>query len=135
MEDAWDAVEDGYTPPGFPADPLALLHALSGALILVLMLVRLAIRLRHGAPPLPPGTPAMISFAAHANHFAFYGILVLLPLSGAAAILLGIDDAADLHRTLVLLLFVLIAMHIGGVVYHTVLRRDGLIWRMLAPRR
>jgi cytochrome b561 len=62
-------------------------------------------------------------------------VLILLPLSGATAILHGVDHAADLQSLLVPLLWLLIAAHLGGVIYHTVIRRDGLVWRMLAPGR
>ena len=132
MEDFWDMVEDGEAS-GLPGDPVALLHMASGASILVLMIVRVAVRLRSGAPPLPAGMPRLLKLAAHLNHLAFYAILILLPLSGATAIFLGIEDSADLHGALVPLLFLLIAAHIGGVIYHTFIRRDGLIWRMLRP--
>jgi cytochrome b561 len=132
MEDFWDLVEDGEAA-GLPDDPIALLHMASGASILVLMLIRLAVRLRLGAPPLPADMPAVLRLAAHLNHFAFYAILILLPLSGTTAIFLGVEDAADLHGALVPLLFLLIAAHLGGVAYHTFIRRDGLIWRMLRP--
>jgi cytochrome b561 len=134
MEDFWDDAEDGEAS-GLPGDPVALLHMGSGAAILVLMLLRLGMRLRHGAPGLPADMSPLLRFAAHANHYAFYGLLILLPLSGATAIFLGFEDAADVHSTLVPLLFLLIAAHLGGVVFHTFIRRDGLIWRILKPQR
>jgi cytochrome b561 len=132
MEDFWDAVEHGEAS-GLPGDPVALVHAGSGATILVLMLFRLFVRVRHGSPDLPADMPSILKFAAHANHYAFYGLLIALPLSGASAVLLGIEDAADIHGALVPLLFLLIAAHLGGVIYHTFVRRDGLLWRMLTP--
>jgi cytochrome b561 len=134
MEDFWDAVEHGEAA-GLPDDSGAMLHGVSGATILILMLVRLATRLRYGAPPLSIDMPRILKLAAHLNHFAFYVILIALPLAGATAILFRWEDAADLHSALVPLLFLLIAAHLGGVAYHTVIRRDGLIWRMLKPGR
>ena len=133
MEDFWDSVEDGEAG-GIPDDPIALLHMASGASILLLMLFRIFVRLRFGAPALPAGMPAILKLAARLNHFAFYAILIVMPLSGATAIFLGVEDAADLHKTLVPVLFLLIAAHLGGVAYHTFLRRDGLLWRMLPLR-
>jgi cytochrome b561 len=133
MEEFWDEVEHGEAS-GFPGDPVALIHAGSGASILLLMLFRLFVRLRHGAPKLPADMPPILKFAARANHYAFYALLIALPLSGASALLLGIEDAADLHSTLVPLLFLLIAAHLGGVVYHMAIRRDGILWRMLPGR-
>jgi cytochrome b561 len=133
MEEFWDAVEDGGAT-GLPDDPVALLHMASGASILILMLIRLAVRLRHGAPALPADMPPILKLAARANHYAFYALLIAMPLGGAAAVFLKIEAAADLHAALVPVLFVLIAAHLAGVLYHTVLRRDGLAWRMLKPQ-
>jgi cytochrome b561 len=133
MEDFWDLVEHEEAV-GLPADPLALAHAASGATVLLLMAGRILMRLRYGAPPLPRDTPPILRLAAHANHLAFYLVLVLLPLSGAIAVLFAVEDAADLHESLMALLFVLIALHIGGVAFHTFVRRDRLLWRMLPQR-
>jgi cytochrome b561 len=133
MEDFWDRVEDGDAA-GLPDDPVALLHAVSGASILLLMLIRIGLRLRHGAPPLPIGMPKALKLAAHLNHLAFYAVLIALPLAGATAILFGIEDAADIHGALFWLLVLLIAAHLGGVVFHTFIRRDGLLRRMLPGR-
>ena len=96
------------------------------------MLIRIIVRLGSARRPSPPAC-RLPELAAHLNHLAFYAILILLPVTGAAAIFLGIEDAADLHGTLLPLLFLLIAAHIGGVIYHTFIRRDGLLWRMLRP--
>ena len=130
MGDFWDEVEDGEAS-GLPGDPVALLHMGSGASILVLMLIRLFVRWRYGAPGLPADMPPILKLAAHANHYAFYGLLILMPLGGAAAVFLGIEFAAEIHAALVPVLFVLIAAHLAGVIYHTAIRRDGLVWRML----
>jgi cytochrome b561 len=133
MEDFWDAVEHGEAG-GLPEGPTALIHLGSGATILVLMLARALTRLRFGAPPLPSDLPRIIRLAAHLNHFAFYVLLIATPLAGLAAVFLRSDDAADLHGTLVWLLILLIGLHVAAVIYHTFVRRDGLIWRMLVAR-
>jgi cytochrome b561 len=132
MEHYWDRVRQG-TEDGLPTDFLSLLHAASGAAILVLVLLRLVLRRRWGTPPLSDMHPAL-SAAARANHFAFYVVLILLPLSGTAAVLGGIGWSAALHGLLVTLLWVLVGLHVLAVIYHTAVRRDGLIWRMLVPR-
>lgn len=134
MEDFWDRVEDGEAA-ALPDGPIALLHLASGACILLLMLLRIVLRLRSGAPALPLDMPRVARAAAHINHLAFYAILILLPLTGAAAVFLGFEEAADLHGSLFWLLVLLIAAHLGGVVYHTFIRRDGLLRRMLPPGR
>ena len=110
---------------------VALLHLASGASILILMLIRIAVRLGYGAPPLPAGMPTAPEARRPSQPSRLLRGLILLPLTGATAIFFGIEDAADLHGTLVLLLFLLIAAHLGGVAFHTFIRRDGLLWRML----
>jgi cytochrome b561 len=77
--------------------------------------------------------PAGLKLLARLNHWAFYLVLVLLPLSGAASLFVT-EDAADLHDVGTKVLLLLIAAHLAGVAYHTLIRRDGLIWRMLRPR-
>jgi cytochrome b561 len=133
MEDFWDRVEDGAAS-GLPDNSVALIHLASGAGILVLMLIRIVARRRFGAPPLPADMSPLLKLAARLNHYAFYVVLILLPLSGASAILLGIEAAADVHSTLVPLLFLLLAAHLAGVAFHAFIRRDGVVWRMLKPR-
>jgi cytochrome b561 len=131
MENFWDDIEDGgYV--SFGEKPGALLHAASGAAILSLMLARLALRLRYGAPPLPADLHPLQALAAHISHFALYAVLLVLPLTGAAAVLLRMEDAADLHSSLTLVLWALIALHIAAAFYHLVIRRDGVFQRIFA---
>jgi cytochrome b561 len=132
MSEFFERVEDDEAGP-VPDDPVALLHAGSGALILILTLVRLGVRMRKGAPPLPLDMPAGLKLLARLNHWAFYLVLVLLPLSGAASLFLT-EDAAGLHNAGTKVLLLLVATHLAGVAYHTLIRRDALIWRMLRPR-
>ncbi len=132
MEEYWNRVEGGAAP-GLPTESLPLLHAGSGAAILVLMIVRLALRRMAGTPPLPNVSPALRA-AGRANHLALYGVLILLPLTGAAAVLAGAGWAAGAHNLLLTVLWLLVALHIAAALYHTFIRRDGLIWRMVVPR-
>src|SRR3954469_23848824 len=59
-------------------DRLYELHKSIGLTVLALALVRIAVRRRRGAPPLEPGVPAWQRFAAHASHYALYGLIVLV---------------------------------------------------------
>lgn len=58
------------------------LHKSFGITILVLSLFRLYWRLTHRVPPLPAPMPAWERLAAHASHYAFYFLIIAMPLSG-----------------------------------------------------
>jgi cytochrome b561 len=71
---------------------------------------------------------------AHLVHAAIYlGLLALVASGGAAMYLDG--RLAFLHITLANIGVGLIAIHVAAALWHQVLRRDGLIERMLPARR
>src|SRR5712691_8243185 len=77
----------GWAIPGAPRetesrDLLLLLHRSVGLSILLVMVVRVAWRLRHPPPPLPAGFPRIEALAAHADHALLYLVLLVMPLSG-----------------------------------------------------
>jgi len=128
-------------------------HDGTGAVLLVLMLLRLATRLVCHVPRLPRGTPHWVATAAHLNHRALYLVLIVQPLlgwlnngaNGYAWSFYGFFDIpspiaqnqalapwfSSLHLWGAEALAVLVAMHLGGVAYHTVIRRDELLRRMI----
>src|ERR1700733_461816 len=61
---------------------LVSIHKPLGVAILVLALIRLAVRLRYGAPALPADLPEPMKLAAHLSHYAFYVWMIALPLIG-----------------------------------------------------
>ena len=61
---------------------LVSIHKPLGIAILALALIRLALRLRYGAPPLPADLPGPMKFAAQASHYAFYVLMIGMPLLG-----------------------------------------------------
>ena len=88
-------------------DTLYDLHRSIGAVLLPLVLGRLLWRLTHPAPPLPADIPAIQQFAAHATHWALYGLLIAasdrrmgrdVGLSRADPGVLAVRVAADLAR-------------------------------------
>lgn len=58
------------------------LHKSLGLTVLVLSTLRLLWRLTHTPPPLPDGMPLWERFAAKATHWAFYALMIVVPLSG-----------------------------------------------------
>jgi hypothetical protein len=55
-----------------------------GIAILALALIRLAVRLRYGAPALPADLPEPMKLAAHLSHYALYALMIGMPLLGWA---------------------------------------------------
>ncbi|WP_373353324.1 cytochrome b [Pseudoroseicyclus sp. CXY001] len=124
MEDAWDLVEDGGAAVG------ALPHRLAGVAILFLTLARLVLRMRYGAPPEPP-MPPLMALAATFSHIALYALLIILPILGLTAWVGGVEAAAELHGTLVWLLWIIVVLHVAAALFHQFVRRDGLMGRMM----
>ena len=130
------------------------IHKSLGFVILVLALVRLAVRLRSGAPPLPADLPAPMKLAAHLSHYALYGLMIGMPLLGwamlsAAAypiVIFGsvylppiVPQSDNLHTllwgahfSLAFVFFGLILMHVAAALFHALVRRDG-VFEAMAP--
>lgn len=122
-------------------------HMIVGGLILLLMLVRLAVRLRTPHPPRSLTGVALFDALAPWVHRAFYAVVILMALSGialsissglGAAVWAGGPMPADFagnpfraaHGVLSKLLMGLIALHIGAVLFHGVVKGDALLGRM-----
>lgn len=134
MQEAWNAYEDGEAAPEGVVG-WAWSHALTGATILMLALVRVYVRLTRGAPPVHRDKPELLVWIAYATHFVLYGFIILMPLTGALAWFFGVDASAEVHETGKLLLIPLVALHaIGGLTEHFYFRNDTLR-RMLRPER
>ncbi len=134
--------------------PLVSIHKLLGIAILVLALIRLAVRLRYGAPMLPADLPEPMRLAAHLSHYALYILMIGMPLIGWAmlstaaypvvlyggvrlpAILPQSDSPAyaALERAFLsgILFFALILMHFAAALFHALVRRDG-VFDTMAP--
>lgn len=128
-------------------------HLSLGSTILLVMLLRLVWRLTHTPPPAPVDLPPALRLLARATHWAFYAALIVLPLLGwtaanaygATPYLLGFiplpalvspdkalgETIGAVHATVALLLTGLIALHVAGALYHALVKRDGVMGRML----
>jgi cytochrome b561 len=129
-------------------------HTSLGLLVLTLMLVRLAWRVTHAVPRLPPTTPAWQQAVARATHMAFYALLIVLPLSGWAltsvegdpvtflgwlpvpALPVGggeemEDFIEETHEVLGNVLLVLAGLHVMAGLKHHFIDRDNTLRRML----
>jgi len=133
---------------------LVAIHKSLGFVVLVLALIRLAVRLRYGAPPLPADLPAPMKLAAQLSHYALYALMIGMPLIGWAmlstadypVLLLGgvrvppiLPQSDNLHTLLwsahfclAFLFFALILMHVAAALFHALVRRDG-VFESMAP--
>ncbi len=113
----------------YPADVLG--HIIVGDAVLVLMLARIALRLRHGAPSAPPEDPTPLQWLSKAAHAAVYALLLLLPISGLVAWFLQLSSPAEVHEVMTTLLLALIGLHVAAVAVHQFWWKTGLIHRMV----
>ena len=140
------------------------LHKSVGITILALSLLRLIWRLMHRPPPLPAGTPRRERLLSQAVHWAFYGFMIGMPLTGWAMVtvsplniptvlygvvtlpplpgLSGITDRkaadelfANIHNYAAFTLIALIPFHIGAALFHRYVRHDEVLHHMLPLAR
>ncbi|MDJ0823141.1 MAG: cytochrome b/b6 domain-containing protein [Paracoccaceae bacterium] len=129
--DAFEVVETGGTPI---LSPLVGLHIFCGFMVFALMLVRLQLRVSQGTPPPPEGEPKVFQTLGNLAHWAFYALLVALPISGAVAWFRSNEAAADAHEVMRGILFVLIALHIAAALVHQFVWKTNLMARMTRPK-
>jgi cytochrome b561 len=131
------------------------IHKPLGILILILALIRLVVRLRYGAPPLPLDLPEPMKLAAYLSHYALYALMIAMPLIGWAMLSAAeypvviwpgiwlpqiLPQSASLHTLLwnahfylAFCFFALILMHLAAGLFHALIRRDG-VFDAMGPR-
>ncbi len=131
-------------------------HKWAGVAILLLSALRLVWRLTH-APPADLPMPAWQRAAAHAVHWALYGLFFAVPLAGWAyssaagfpVVWFGVLPLPDfvpvdrsvaaglkqLHHALAYALAAVVVLHIGAALKHHFVDHDGLLRRMRPGRR
>ena len=130
------------------------IHKPLGILILILALIRLVVRLRYGAPPLPLDLPEPMKLAAYLSHYALYALMIAMPLIGWAMMSAAeypvtvwpgiwlpqiLPRSPGLHTLLwnahfylAFIFFALILMHLAAALFHALIRRDG-VFDSMAP--
>jgi cytochrome b561 len=128
------------------------IHKALGMAVLALSVILILWRLGHKPPPPPVGTPAWQKPVSRMVHFAFYGLLILLPLSGwvwmsaadrpidffglftVPSIVAPSESLADVlhdrHEVLGIAMLALVVIHILAALKHQFFDRTGLIGRM-----
>jgi cytochrome b561 len=127
-------------------------HKSLGITLLLLVLLRLAWRAGHQAPPPPSGTSRWEMRAARLSHLALYLLMIALPLSGWLAASTSIvpwklwwlipwpdiaapdealhDIAGEVHETLVKVLIALLLVHVAAALRHHFFKRNDVLLRM-----
>jgi cytochrome b561 len=141
-----------FLPKGPTRTEVFAWHKTLGATILLLALLRLAVRLLNPPPPYPSNYPRWQRFAAVWNHRLFYVLLIALPLTGLAAVsgraedgtvplLFGLslpaipgipaeNDFGDVHVVLVIVTLALVVLHISAALYNQFLSPTNVADRM-----
>jgi len=139
---------------GAVEDPLYHIHRSLGALVLVITVVRLLYRLTYPAPPLPADMPALQQVAALVTHWGLYALLIVQPIVGwiatsayrAPVLFFWMFELPPIwredrpfseamfvvHRSLGILIAVLICVHIAAALYHHFVLKDGVLKRMVS---
>lgn len=112
-----------------PAPFAAVLHVLSGLSILAVMLWRLTVRLRAKVPPPPADEPRWLQYISRGTHYAFYILLIGMPLAGLTAVATGSETVGELHKATSWLLLALVLAHIAGAFWHITMG-DGVMHRI-----
>jgi cytochrome b561 len=132
---------------------LVSIHRPLGAAILVLVVVRFVVRRLSSLPLFPPTMSRLERTAASRSEYALYGLIFTLPLIGwgmlSAArypvVLFGSvhlpfilpHDAVlyatlrRAHTVLAYVLFLAFLAHFGAILFHALIVRDGLLFRMV----
>jgi cytochrome b561 len=129
-------------------------HASFGILILLLGMARLFWRLGNPPPALPSTTPRWQALLSHATHWAFYVLMIAIPVMGLLAIVpygverLNADQVTffklfpvafmpnlgawtmDGHALLSKVAQALVIVHVVAALKHQFWDKDGLISRM-----
>lgn len=133
-------------------DQLYTTHKTFGALVLLLVILRIIVRVRRGTPAPEPTLNRLQIIAAEAVHGLIYILLLLVPVLGwlgvsaygARGILGGFslpeilgkdtllaETILKYHGVAAFGLLLLIGAHLGAAVLHHVILKDGVVRRML----
>ena len=131
IERTHHAVHMGVEPS--PADILQhVVHNYAGIAIGGLMILRLLLRIMQ--PPSRAIPPTGADLLAKARHFAFYAAIIGQAALGFVASYLSFS-VAPLHVIGSKVILMMVAIHFAAAAWHTLIKRDGTIDRMILPRK
>lgn len=156
---AYSAIElRGFVQRGsWQGYALIITHFSAGATVLVLMLARMLLRIRHRTPEILPSAPRWQTGMAHLIHTLMYALFITLPVLGLTSRylrgrdwwLFGVsmpvareprfdlsDTLTDWHETLAPLGYWLVGLHAVAALFHHYFLKDNTLLRMMPrPRR
>ena len=138
-------------PRGALRDLIKTSHNSVGAVVVVLLALRILWRLVSAAPALPSGMTAQQQRLAKLAHLGLYALMAAVPLLGLATLFLrgrGLEfgffsiasplaanralsrSIKEAHELAAYALFALVAFHVAAALWHQFIKRDGLMGRM-----
>ncbi|ANC90660.1 cytochrome b [Azospirillum humicireducens] len=133
------------------------LHISFGLLLLGLVIARMGLRLVRGIPALPSTMAPAERGASHLVHLGLYALMLAVPLIGVVLTWLRGDtltffslfsipspveadrtlgrSVKDIHELAANLILALAALHMAAALWHHLVRRDGVLGRMLPDRQ
>ena len=150
----WRIAETAEHAPEEEAGAIMANHFSLGVTILVLVLLRLAWRFVHRPPPLAAHLQPWERMLAKTTHTLFYILLIVMPAAGWVAMssfargvpVWGLFDLPplpvpenvergmaifELHSVAGTVLLGLVVIHVLGTLKHTLIDKDGNLFRML----
>lgn len=135
-----------------PREFMKMLHFMLGLSVLLLVIIRVYARLTHPTPPIEPALSKSQQLAAGAGHLALYALMISLPILGWLMLsaagkpipFFGLELPAlieenkalakqlkEIHETLGVLGYYLIALHVAAALYHHYFKKDNTLTRIL----
>lgn len=105
-------------------------HVWLGCIVFALILVRILLRWRQGAPAPVEESSALMATAAKLGHLLLYALMVAVPIFGMLAWFGGIHVAGEVHETVGNALLFVALGHAAFAIWHHFIKRDGVLNRM-----
>ena len=143
-------IADGL-PRGAFREFITTTHNSVGAMVLLLLVLRIIWRMVSTRPPMPSAMTAFQQRLARFAHFGLYGLMALVPVLGLITLFLrgrGLEfgffsiesplaanralsrSVKEVHELAAYLLLGLVAFHIAAALWHQFIKRDGLMGRI-----
>lgn len=110
-------------------------HVWIGGIVFLLILLRIVVRLRYGAPPPVQGTPPIMVTAAKLGHLLLYALMIAVPVAGATAWYGQIRAAGEAHEILANALMLVAIGHALAAIGHEIHKPGSMLVRMFSARK